>query len=218
MAQVMRPPWFLIVHTDDCHRNYTGGSYQAACLSVDVSLRELLAVVDLEDTAVLITSDHGEGLGEKGIAQHGFGLWDFLTHVPLVSNVDWRPTIGDRLTDNQVVYAMMRSIVEGPTYNPLAKLGKVCVFQAGDTPPNIRHRGIVNRSNGVTLHFIRETKGNEITARHLMAYGQKKRPRDYTHLENELADHCTVHGIDYWAEAMEPEVKERLEGLGYFDQ
>jgi choline-sulfatase len=40
------------------------------------------------DTAVVMTSDHGEAMGEHGIAfQHGFEVWEPLMHVPLLIHV-----------------------------------------------------------------------------------------------------------------------------------
>ncbi len=42
----------------------------------------------LDDTLVLVTSDHGENFGEDGLMAHAFSLDDRLTNVPFVSNHD----------------------------------------------------------------------------------------------------------------------------------
>jgi arylsulfatase A-like enzyme len=36
-----------------------------------------------EDTAVVVSADHGEAFGEHKMARHAFELWDMLTQVPL---------------------------------------------------------------------------------------------------------------------------------------
>ena len=38
----------------------------------------------LEDSAVIVTSDHGEGLGDHGLLRHGRNLHEELVHVPLL--------------------------------------------------------------------------------------------------------------------------------------
>jgi arylsulfatase A-like enzyme len=40
-----------------------------------------------ESLAVIVTADHGEGLGEHGYYKHGYELWEELTHVPLIVHV-----------------------------------------------------------------------------------------------------------------------------------
>src|SRR5262249_61756073 len=38
----------------------------------------------LRDTVVIITSDHGEEFGERGVFNHGYSLYLDEVHVPLV--------------------------------------------------------------------------------------------------------------------------------------
>lgn len=38
----------------------------------------------LEDTLIVITADHGENLGDHGLAGHHFCLYDSLLHIPLI--------------------------------------------------------------------------------------------------------------------------------------
>jgi choline-sulfatase len=40
-----------------------------------------------KDTAVILTSDHGEAFGEHGAHRHGFHLWQVLVRVPLIIRV-----------------------------------------------------------------------------------------------------------------------------------
>jgi hypothetical protein len=48
-------------------------------------LASLEGAAMLEDTLVIITSDHGECFGEDGLLAHGFSLAEPLIHVPLIA-------------------------------------------------------------------------------------------------------------------------------------
>jgi len=209
VAQIlsMEEPWLAIVHTDDCHTNYTGGSYDAACSAVDKYIHQLLSVVP-EETYILITSDHGEGLGERGIRQHGFGLWDFLTHVPLLCNA-WHETEINNLADPSTIYTTIKgAVTNGHIYYEWPRH----VFQAGDTPPNIRHRGVV-RPDGA--QFIVETKGALRNVYKVVGRNSPTIP-DFLKMELALAQHLAKYGIEYDVDEQDEEVLERLMGLGYF--
>ena len=62
--------------------------YDAAIRYVDERARELVRMFDerglLENTLVVITSDHGEHLGINGLWGHRFLAYNALTHVPLL--------------------------------------------------------------------------------------------------------------------------------------
>ncbi|MHB8465898.1 MAG: sulfatase [Acidimicrobiales bacterium] len=62
--------------------------YQKAVTLMDDWLAQLLTLLDergvLDDTWVIVTSDHGENLGEGGLLGHAFSLDQRLLHVPLV--------------------------------------------------------------------------------------------------------------------------------------
>lgn len=59
-------------------------------------LEELAGRVDLEDTLVMITSDHGELLGEHHIIGHAWTVCDTLAHVPLIVRYPKRLPAGRR--------------------------------------------------------------------------------------------------------------------------
>jgi arylsulfatase A-like enzyme len=62
--------------------------YLRAVSYMDAWLAEILEALDaqgiLDDTLVIVTSDHGENFGEDGLIAHGFSLNERLIHVPLV--------------------------------------------------------------------------------------------------------------------------------------
>lgn len=61
-------------------------AYHAAIEDTDALVAGVLDALGphLQDTLVVVTSDHGELLGEHGAAGHGWWLWEPLTHVPLI--------------------------------------------------------------------------------------------------------------------------------------
>lgn len=68
------------------------GTYDATIAELDDLLRSLVAALEaaghLEDTVIVLTSDHGEHLGEHHMMDHQFTLYDGLIRVPLVL---WAP-------------------------------------------------------------------------------------------------------------------------------
>ena len=57
--------------------------YDRSLLFLDAQLERLLAEVDLQQTVVIVTSDHGESLGDHGYWMHSWTLYDPVVHVPL---------------------------------------------------------------------------------------------------------------------------------------
>jgi arylsulfatase A-like enzyme len=107
--------FFLWVHYFDPHAQYvphdgapdfvdprkpTGWKmralYDGEVWFTDRAIGRLIDYVDAQpwgkDTAVVLTSDHGEAMGEHGIAfQHGFEVWESLMRVPLIIRVPGAP-------------------------------------------------------------------------------------------------------------------------------
>ncbi len=66
----------------------TRATYDAAIAELDDHLRELIGSLEqrghLDDTIVIVTSDHGEHLGERHMLDHQYSLYQPLLRVPLV--------------------------------------------------------------------------------------------------------------------------------------
>jgi arylsulfatase A-like enzyme/Tfp pilus assembly protein PilF len=117
-----RGPWFLWVHYYDPHLPYRaperfaaaagGRPYDAEVAYVDAELGLLLKSVDRSRTVVVVTSDHGEALGDHGEPDHGLFLYDATLHVPLIIS---GPGIQPRVVTEQV-----RSIDIAPTVAQIA--------------------------------------------------------------------------------------------------
>ncbi|MBX2798267.1 MAG: sulfatase-like hydrolase/transferase [Myxococcales bacterium] len=70
--------------------------YDATLWDLDRATSDLLEALRrrglMDSTIVVLTSDHGENLGDHGLFNHRFSLWDSLVHVPLVIwHPDWAP-------------------------------------------------------------------------------------------------------------------------------
>lgn len=122
---------------------------------------ELESLGLLEDTMVVLVSDHGEEFLEHGHIGHCRGLWNTVTHVPLiinvpgvagrrletaVQNIDIVPTILDYLEIDREGYGFegrsLRSLIEGGWRTP-ARLRQADEDTLGGRrtiPPHLQHR------------------------------------------------------------------------------
>jgi len=62
--------------------------YDAEISYLDGQVGRLLALIsaqgELDNTVVILTSDHGENFGDHGLIEHQFCVYDSLLHVPLI--------------------------------------------------------------------------------------------------------------------------------------
>lgn len=102
-------PYFAWLHLYEPHFPYAAPSgpvfgsgeadrYDAEIAAVDAQLARLLAAVEPQ-TIVVVTSDHGEELGEHGIRFHARSLYNAVVRVPLVMRV---PGVAARVVDAPV--------------------------------------------------------------------------------------------------------------------
>jgi len=96
-AQPSRAPFFTWVHFFDPHQPLeapaedargAASPYDAEISSADRGVGRILdalrAADVLDDTIVIVTADHGEGLGEHGEATHAVFVYDATVRVPLL--------------------------------------------------------------------------------------------------------------------------------------
>lgn len=92
-------PLFVWVHYFDAHApydppepfrsRYAGQPYRAEVAAMDAQLGRLVEAFEARvaarggTSAMIVASDHGEGLGDHGEAQHGYLLYQSTMHVPL---------------------------------------------------------------------------------------------------------------------------------------
>jgi arylsulfatase A-like enzyme len=144
-------------------------AYHAEVLYLDDALGELLAAVDARadgrDTLLVVTANHGEGLGDHGGLEHGANLYDEQLQVPLIFRWPGRLPAGKRLST-----AVSLRVV-APTITELAFLGPLSARDA--------------RSVASSLRAGREPEGRPVFAERrpgpapeLTPLGVKSKPRE----------------------------------------
>jgi arylsulfatase A-like enzyme/Flp pilus assembly protein TadD len=122
-------PFFLWVHYYDPHLDYrppdpfaerfASNPYDGEIAYVDSQLGRLLATIEGRESGrkrlVLVTSDHGESLGEHGESTHAYTLYDAVLRVPLVLH-------GSGVPEGRVVESLVRAVDVAPTLIELAGL------------------------------------------------------------------------------------------------
>ncbi|MFY4813440.1 sulfatase-like hydrolase/transferase [Haloarcula sp. AONF1] len=105
------PPSREIVTNGDWWKLRAVESLYDGCIrQLDAAMEYLTAALeergDLDDTLLVITSDHGEGFGERSridprvqVADHSWGISEVQTHVPLVVR---RPGESDGVVENRI--------------------------------------------------------------------------------------------------------------------
>ncbi len=93
-----RAPFFLWLHLFDPHdpyeppepfrSAYPGRPYDGEVAYTDSLIGEFRAALEerelFDGSVVVLTSDHGEGLGDHGESYHGFFIYDATVHVPFI--------------------------------------------------------------------------------------------------------------------------------------
>ena len=105
-------PFFLFVHYNDPRFPYKpperlagrfgGRPYAGEVAAVDEAVAALLEALKrsgaAERTAVILTADHGEGLGDHGENTHGYFVYQTTIRVPLIIHAPWLATPPRRVT------------------------------------------------------------------------------------------------------------------------
>lgn len=92
-------PWFLFLHYYECHTPYEPGypwnhmpglhPYDGEIARVDRAVSDVLNMLVLtgwkDKAEIIITSDHGESLGEHGVFGHGFNLYFPSMLIPWIT-------------------------------------------------------------------------------------------------------------------------------------
>lgn len=93
---------------------------------IEVLIEFLMKSPDWPHTVVIITSDHGESLGEHGTFGHGMNLWRELVHVPLIivgpgvpAGIRVRNVVGTRKLYDTILEFAGGSTIVSPSSPPL---------------------------------------------------------------------------------------------------
>jgi len=116
LAKPRQKPFFLWVHLYDPHHpykppapfneKYKSNLYDGEIAFTDTQLGRLLGYLKghalYDRTLVVLSGDHGEGLGEHGEKTHGFFIYNSTLHVPLIIKPPRRAKLAAKVLSNQV--------------------------------------------------------------------------------------------------------------------
>lgn len=133
LQETQGEPFFLWLHYFDPHMLYAAPAaydnlipdspYHAEVRYVDTEIGRLLRNLESlglgDRTLVVLTSDHGEALGEHGEATHSYYVFESTMHVPLIV---WG---AKSMTQGRRVESLVRSIDIGPTILDLLDLPRL---------------------------------------------------------------------------------------------
>jgi len=226
---------------------YVRALYDASVAEADRHVGELLQTLEsldlAERTVVVLTSDHGQLLGERRrdhLGLHGENLYDPSLHVPLILRDPRRETAGARVT------AQVRLIDVLPTVLDLAGAGAGPGEQGSSLAPLMSGASSADRLAYSELLFLRSRRLRRASVRTpewkliLNAPGTdaptlelydlaadplehanlvEKRPEDRERLYSLLAEERSARAKEGRAamsgEGLDPALRQRLRSLGY---
>jgi arylsulfatase A-like enzyme len=101
--------------TEEQQRRHVA-AYDAAIRYLDDAVRNVFAMLAagnmLEDSLIVITSDHGEGLGDHPEIAHEVGAWDDQLSVPLLIRRPHRARGGERIAARTSLAALMPALLD----------------------------------------------------------------------------------------------------------
>ena len=233
-----RPDWA----TDDMRHQvaYWRTRYASGVRAFDRRVARLMADLRrrgvLENTYVVVTSDHGEQLFEHGDWSHGRGLWDHQLHVPLIVRAPERHGAGRRVAE------VVQQVDIMPTLLSLAGAAPASRMQGRDLSRWIRSEseqesGTVSFGTATAkrpgLYSIRtrthkllfDIDTGEIRLFDLVSDPREQRDvaADQPELAQDLKDRLAAHISDSLADGtleselaeVSQEVQQRLRELGY---
>jgi arylsulfatase A-like enzyme len=90
--------------------------YDGALVSLDAEIGDLVAWLRqrgiLDRTVLIITSDHGENIGDHGLMSHAYSLHDTLIHVPLIVRYPERCPAGQRVASQVQLTDLFPTLLE----------------------------------------------------------------------------------------------------------
>ena len=226
--------WDIVETTGAGSTEHLRHLYAASILQLDeVLLQPLVAELQqldlLEETLLVITSDHGEEFLEHGAIGHGHTLFDELVHIPMILTGPGvaQGTRFSHLTGLQDLYPTVLDLAQ---LEPRSWVGHNMLQTAGEEPVLLYHRNDdVNSHWQGVLHsgwkFLSSDLDSELTE-----YLFRMDDRDATNLATQFppvaaqlaktlqqAQGQLTERQDLAGENLSEELKERLRALGYVD-
>jgi arylsulfatase A-like enzyme/Flp pilus assembly protein TadD len=205
--------FFLWLHYFDAHQPYSPpgrfygtssespyhGEIQYIDEQIDRVLKQIEGLGLRERTLVVVTSDHGEGMGEHSEKTHAYFVYDSTMRVPLLF---WGATVPQGLK----VESLVRTVDVAPTILDMLKLPPLEGIQGTSLLPLMNGEsldlGLVGYGESIEAHIVFGASVLRFARKGQWKYIHKVKPElfDLTEDPGELENLSSIH----------PEVVERL--------
>lgn len=238
--------WFCWVHLFDPHQPYLPPApydseyyddlYSGEVAYTDTSLgnlfKRLKELGKYENTVIILTADHGEGLGEKGEKTHSYFAYNNTIHIPFmiripgsegeeidknVAHIDIFPTVCDLLdldTPGHIQGESLTGVMKGEE-----KKEKYIYFES--LTPHLNRdwaplRGFINGKDKFIDQPIREFYNLSDDMSEEKNLIKQKNSGNLKYELNKLMSRLTGKDKAERAGSLDPETQKRLKSLGYF--
>ncbi len=216
---------------------YSQNLYDGEIAYVDSQIGDLLSYLDelgiRDHTLVIVTADHGEGLGEHGEQTHSLLIYDGTLHVPMIFSAPGAIPGGKVLQSQVSLVDVMPTLLEMLGVHPPGNLDGRSLLQAAPSTPRPVY---VETLSTMTLHGwapllgVRRDDYKFILAPEPELYDLRADPHELDNLYESHSDPAmdlraeliTFVGEDPWLAAratqnaeLKPDAIRRLEALGY---
>jgi arylsulfatase A-like enzyme/Flp pilus assembly protein TadD len=134
ISQKAGADFFAFIHLFDPHAPYAAPAqyqapnrlpYDAEVAYVDAELGRFFQFLEekglWDDSLVILTADHGEGLGEHGELNHGMFLYDATLHIPLIFKLPGETQRGRRVSDQVRLIDVVPTVLDILKLPPLSQ-------------------------------------------------------------------------------------------------
>lgn len=172
-------PYFFLLHLFEPHApyappeplrsQYADAPYDGEIAAVDAHVGTLLAALkangDYERATIILLSDHGEGLGDHGEAQHGIFLYREAIHVPLIVKLPAGEMRGTRVKAPVQLIDLMPTVAAIAGFESPANLkgNSLVSIARGDAPAD---RRIFSETMYPRIHLGWSDLGSLIDSKH----------------------------------------------------
>ncbi len=240
LASNQQNPFFLFVHFYDPHAKYDPpepyrsnfpNPYFGEIAYVDEQIGFLLqSLKNVQQTVILVTSDHGEGLGEHGELGHGLFIYDSTIRIPFLLKGPGIPSGKEILQQVQLVDVLPAFLDLAEIQKPQGLDGRSFVpllrGNAWNETPAILETQYPLAIGWSPLQAARSSQWKVIDAPEPELYNLKGDPSETKNkhgridssirvLSEKLQKYKKIPPITEKVRANDPELEEQLRSLGY---
>lgn len=239
---VREKPFFLFLHLFEPHTPYEpapefrqrySDPYDGEIATVDAILGRFLDELDrrglYDEALIVVTSDHGEGLGDHGEAEHGVLLYREVLHVPLILKLPGGRRAKTRVSAPAQLTDLLPTLVSasgGPVPSGLPGMSLIDLAEGrGDAQRVVYSETLYPRLHlgWSELRSATDSRHQYIESPFPELYDIVADPRETKNLRDErrresfaLADHLKPIPLNLVAPgSADPEERARLAALGY---